>query len=350
MSGIGYLTSTRKYLTVSALVGFIAYVAIFTYAYKGDLSKFAYIITHGYPINAAVAFSLRIAACIIHATTWFVIIYPLRRVNYIKILSITGVALFLEVLVPIGGVTEVAKVLLATKLGSLLMEEAIATLLIHRVLTSLSMVMAMVMSLLAIKASLAMYLVLLISAISLLGMNIGLCFIPASKSVERILNKILNKYGGKYREWLGQDFNGLSRTYSEKLAGISKAVPYVLMAFTLTVLERLIGGFYGKSVGLLIGMHITLPISILTFDSINAILWLLPIITPAQLGIYEFIQTGMLLHLGIDPSEAATMSIISRIIYILGGYVTFAVSITLLGLSSRGLIAEVTKYLANRGK
>ncbi|MCD6278782.1 MAG: hypothetical protein J7J11_03775, partial [Desulfurococcales archaeon] len=116
MKEIGWSGSVKKYLMIGILLGIAAYVAIFAYVYKGDFIKFLEIVAHGNPTEALMAFFLRLIAPVVHATIWFFVIYSLRRVNYVKILSITGIALFFEVIVPIGGVTEVVKVLLAIKL------------------------------------------------------------------------------------------------------------------------------------------------------------------------------------------------------------------------------------------
>ena len=334
MKEIGWSGSVKKYLMIGILLGIAAYVAIFAYVYKGDFIKFLEIVAHGNPTEALMAFFLRLIAPVVHATIWFFVIYSLRRVNYVKILSITGIALFFEVIVPIGGVTEVVKVLLAIKLKVLSREEAIASLLIHRVLTSVGIIVVSVASLIAIKASLAAFAGLLIPAMVLLAMNVTLCLVPASKRIEGILTK----YGSRF----GYDFEGLSYAYVEKLIRIRRAVPFILIAFLFTILERLLNGFYGLYAALLIGTQITLPVSLLTFDTIYAILWLFPIVTPGQLGIYEFIQTGILAHLGVSLDEAAAMSIISRAIYVLGGYVVFAIFIALLGLSVKSLIAELS--------
>ncbi len=339
MKEVGWSGNVKRYMTIGILVGIAAYIVIFAYVYKGNFVKFIDIVAHGNPVDAFTAFLLRILVSVVHATVWFFVIYSLRRVNYVKVLSITGVALFFEVIVPIGGVTEVVKVLLAIKLRLLSKEEAIASLLIHRVLTSLGIIIVTVISLLAIKAPLTTSLGLLIPAAILLSMNIALCLVPASKRIE----KLLSRYGKKF----GYEFEGLSYAYIEKLIGIRRAVPFILIAFVFVVFERLINGLYGIITASLIGTHITLPVSILTFDTIYAILWLFPIVTPGQLGIYEFIQTGILSHLGISLDEAAAMSIISRVIYVFGGYVVFAIFITLLGLSVKSLIAELSAAKTN---
>ncbi|MCD6428981.1 MAG: flippase-like domain-containing protein [Desulfurococcales archaeon] len=340
MKEVGWSGNVKKYLAIGILIGIAAYIVIFAYVYKGNFIKFIDIVAHGNPVDAFAAFLLRILVSIVHATVWFFVIYALRKVDYVKVLSITGVALFFEVIVPIGGVTEVVKILLTIKLRLLSKEEAIASLLIHRVLTSLGIIIVTIISLLAIKASLATCLGLLIPAAILLSMNIGLCLVPTSKRIERLLNR----YGGRF----GYNFEGLSYAYIEKLIRIRRAVPFILIAFTFAILERLVNGFYGIFTASLIGTHITLPVSLLTFDTIYAILWLFPVVTPGQLGIYEFIQTGILSHLGISLDEAAAMSIISRVIYVLGGYVVFAVFITLLGLSVRSLIAELSASTAGK--
>ncbi len=340
MKEVGWIGNVKRCLAIGILVGVAAYIVIFIYVYKGNFIKFIDIVAHGNPIDAFAAFLLRILVPVVHATVWYFIIYALRKVDYVKVLSITGIALFFEVIVPIGGVTEVVKILLATKLRLLSKEEAIASLLIHRVLTSLGIITATIISLLAIKASLATCLGLLIPATILLSINVALCLVPASKKIE----KLLNRYGRRF----GYDFEGLSYAYIEKLIRIRRAVPFILIAFVFVILERLINGFYGIFTASLIGTYITLPVSILTFDTIYAILWLFPVVTPGQLGIYEFIQTGILSHLGISLDEAAAMSIISRVIYVLGGYVVFAVFITLLGLSARSLIAEISASITNK--
>jgi uncharacterized membrane protein YbhN (UPF0104 family) len=67
------------------------------------------------------------------------------------------------------------------------------------------------------------------------------------------------------------------------------------------------------------------------------IIWLLPIVTPGNVGIYELTQTGILSLVGVSKGMAALLSVLTRVFIMLGEYPLFLAAAVSFGLSVKNL-------------
>lgn len=322
-----------KRLTVMGIViGIIAYAVIFLYIYKGHFLKFFYIISRGDIEDAVVAYVARVAAITCHALAWWIIIRTFRKVGLLKTLEITFAAIFVEFVVPIGGATEVAKLFLILKLGSLNREEGIASILMHRLLVSLTIFVTTLISLILISAPPILFIVLGLPALGLLLINMGIYVLPRSKKVEHLADKFFSRFG--------ISVTGFAENYRLCIAKIKKYKKLLVLATLAAFGERFSNAVFGMAVAGIAGTHLGMPQAFLTFDSLYTIIWLLPAITPGGIGIFEFIQMLLLSYIGVGVQEAATMSIVSRIYYVVGEYPLFVASVAALGYSVKSFIRQ----------
>ncbi len=336
------LEYSKRYMVFGLLIGVAAYAVIFLYVYKGHFLEFFKIISHGNAEDAAIAYVARVAAITCHALAWWMVIRIFRKgVSPLKILEITFAAIFVEFIVPIGGATEIAKLFLILKMKVLNREEGVASILIHRILISAAILITTLASLILIWAPPALFIFLGIPAGILCAMNAGVYVLPKSKRVERLAHRILSRFG--------VSVEGFAESYKRCLAKVKKNWKFLMPAVLFAFGERFSNAVFGIGVGGVAGVHLTLPQAFLTFDSLYTILWLLPAITPGGIGIYEFIQTLLLSYIGIRVQEAATMSIISRIYYVVGEYPLFIAAVAGLGYSVRSFLRQALKARPKEG-
>jgi uncharacterized membrane protein YbhN (UPF0104 family) len=320
----------KRYAIIGAIIGAAVYIGIFMHIYGGNIASFLEVISFKDPKVIAGAYITRFLGPIVHATSWYILILTFRRISYLKVVAITCTSVFVEFIAPIGGITEVVKLALITKLGLLNKEEAIATIAAHRVVVTAMIACTTFLSLYAVNASTNLYLSLMIPSLVLVGLNIGIYLLPRSKHVERILVRLGSKFG--------VSFEGMADIYSKKINYYITKWYLVFLATTIAVWERLLNGIFGLFVANMTNMSLNIFQSLLAFDSLHTIIWLLPAITPGNVGIYEAIQTALLNLLGISVKEAAAMSIITRVYFLIAEYPTFAASVAFLGLSVTGII------------
>jgi len=320
---------------VGLLVGVIVYALIFVYVYKGNLAYFIKLVIRGRPEDIAVAYLGRVAYLFLEGMIWWSILRMFHRVSLTKVCEVMFAAIFVEFIIPIGGATEVARYLLAVKLKLTDKEGAAASIFAHRLINSAAILITTFTSLVLIGANLGLYIGLGIPALIIFGGNVALYLLPKYKWVERYGDRFLNK--------VGLSIKGMSENYRFRMSQIRSAYLLLALAFSLAIMERFANALFGIGVAGIIGLNLSIPKSILAFDSLYTVMWLFPVMTPGGIGVFEFFQTGLLTYLGIGVAEAATISIITRIYYIIGDYPFFAVSAFMLGYSGKGLINQLMR-------
>ncbi len=329
--GLG-LEYSRRMLVIGLIVGVAAYAVIFLYIYKGHFLEFFHIISRGNIYYVTMAYLARVAAIACHALAWWLVIRAFRKASPLKVLEITFAAIFVEFMVPIGGATEIAKLFLVLKLGVTNREEGVASILIHRIIISATIFVTTMASLFLICAPPTLFIFLGIPALVLVGLNSGVYILPRSKRIEKLAHRFLSRFG--------ISVEGFAENYKACVSSIKKHWKLIALAVLMAFGERFSNAVFGIGVAGITGVHLTLPQALLTFDSLYTILWLLPAITPGGIGIYEFIQTLLLSSIGIKVQEAATMSIVSRIYYVVGEYPLFIASVAALGYSVKGFLRQ----------
>ena len=316
-------------------IGVIVYAVIFIYVYKGNFAYFIELIAKGNPKDIIIAYLGRVAYLVLEGLIWWSILRIFHKVNVLKVCEVMFAAIFVEFIIPIGGATEVARYLLAIKLKLTDREGAAASIFAHRLINSTAILLTTFTSLALINAPLSLYAGLGIPALIIFGGNAALYLLPKYKWVE--------KYGDRFLKKVGLSIEGLSENYKFRMSQIKNAYPLLALAFVLAILERLANAVFGMGIAGIIGLNLFMPKSILAFDSLYTVMWLFPAMTPGGIGIFEFFQTSLLTYLGIGVAKAATISIITRIYYIIGEYPFFAISAFELGYSGKGLIRQLIK-------
>ncbi len=317
------------------LLGVVIYLLIFLYIYKGNIGKFLEIISRGSPETVLLAYVARVGYLICEAMIWWSILRIFGKVNVIKVWEVMFAAIFVEFVLPIGGATEVARYLLAVKLKLADREGAVASIFAHRLINTVTILITTFISLIMVHAPIPLYLGLGIPSLILVIGNAALYLLPKYKWVEEYADKFLGR--------IGMSVEGMSMNYNLRMEQIRKSYGFIMLAFSFAFLERLANGLYGIEVAGITGIPLNLPKALLTFDSLYTIMWLFPAITPGGIGIFEFIQTGLLTYLGIGVNSAAAISIVSRIYYVFGEYPLFVLSAVGLGYSGRELIKQLIK-------
>ncbi|MCD6324444.1 MAG: flippase-like domain-containing protein [Desulfurococcales archaeon] len=320
---------------VGLLIGVVIYLLIFIYIYKGNLGQFIKIVTRGSPESVVLAYVARVGYLICEAMIWWAILRIFGKVSVIKVWEVMFAAIFVEFVLPVGGATEVARYLLAVKLKLTDREGAAASIFAHRLINTLAILLTTFISLIIIQAPFPLYLGLGIPSLILVGGNAALYLLPKYKWVEEYADKFLRR--------VSMSIEGMSENYRFRMNQIKRSYRLIALAFLFAFLERLASGIYGIEVAGITGIDISLPKALLAFDSLYTIMWLLPALTPGGIGIFEFIQTGLLTYLGIGMDSAATISIVSRIYYVLGEYPLFLLSALGLGYSGKELIKQLIR-------
>jgi len=304
-------------------------------AYRGSLEVFISSFRGGNGLFIIASFAARVTVLTVHGLAWWILMRAFKKLSLGKVLKVTYTSVFTEFLIPLGGITEIVKVALVTKLKLLNTADTIASLFAHRIVLSLSILTTTLLALIIINAPLILFIVLLTPATLLTLGNIVGFVVPSSKKIESFINRIVARFGF--------NISGFSAKYSSSMRSLgSNSIPLTL-SFIVELLERFANALFGYFIALSIGIKISLLKSLLAFDSLYVIMWLLPLVTPGGLGIYETIQTTLLSFLGIEINQAATASIISRLIYLSVGYGLFTLSLTSLGIGFKSVIKSISR-------
>jgi len=324
-----------RFIIVSIVIGSAFYILLFMLAYRGSLEVFINSFKGGNGLFIIASFVVRAIVLTIHGIAWWILMRVFKRLNLSEVLKVTYTSVFTEFLIPLGGITEIVKVALITKLKILSTADTLASLFAHRIVLSLSILTTTLLALVIINAPLILYIVLLAPAILLTMGNIIGFIVPSSKKVESFVNKVIARFGF--------NISGFSTKYSSSMRSLSSNPVPLISSFIVEIFERFTNAIFGYFIALSIGIKISLLKALLAFDSLYVIMWLLPLVTPGGLGIYETIQTTLLSFLGIEMNQAATASIISRLIYLSVGYGLFTISLTSLGVGFKSLIQSISR-------
>ncbi|MEM2022025.1 MAG: lysylphosphatidylglycerol synthase domain-containing protein, partial [Zestosphaera sp.] len=270
-----------RLLLLTLVIAVASYVVLFLVMYASDLSAAASVLWRAESIGyVSLALATRMASVTLHALTFFILVRVFEPVNLIDVVKITYISVFTELVLPVGGVTEVVKFALLGRYASLPSSKAVLSITLHRIITTLTMFSLLVISLSGLGLALPGTLILVLPAVVLLSLNLGLLALPRSKKLEDFLNKLLSRVrtGGRLRFY---------EEYNSRLSEVMKRWDLISLSVFLSLLERLANVLHGYTLSLLTGATLNAWQLTLGFDSIYMIIWLLPIVTPGNMGIYE---------------------------------------------------------------
>ncbi len=336
------LSKVRRYILIAVVVGLLSYSVIFFVIYRGSLSEFLEIVSHGDPVAALFAALFRASALIMHGVTFFVLLYALsREMRLIKVIQITSTSIFVEFIAPVGGITEVAKIYFLKEFGVATVEEAYAAVAMHRILLTGSVTAATVVSLYVLHAPALMWIVLVLPALGLLAANTAILLAPTSPRIEHLLVRMSRRFG--------HDLRGFSGRYRDVFTRLLRARKYIILALAMAFGERLANAVFGVATANILGLNMPVWEAVIIFDSLQTIIWLLPAITPGGVGVYELMQTLLATWLGITPDTSAALAIMTRALFVVGEYPIFVASTMSLGLSLRKVVSLAEKEKASIG-
>jgi len=327
--------SLQRSVAAGLAIGISIYIIMFYVIFGWDFNELISVFLKFNVAYLLPTLTLRMLIPVIHSLPWYFLLRIYRHdLRILKVIAVMLTALSMEFIVPIGGVTEVVKVLLATQLLSMKYDEAISSIFAHRLLLTVSITVTTLLSTYFVGLSPTVVVGLLIPALGLLAVNIAALVIPSTSVFERFVNSLGSRFG--------ITLNGFSHRYRGSITKlINEGRSMSLIAFALTMLERLASGLYGVYLCRLASVNVNIFSSLLAFDSIYVVIWLLPLITPGNLGIFEALQTMILRGVGVTPKSAAVISFLNRVFIMVGTYPLLILSLTYLGIHVRGLVKKI---------
>jgi len=321
----------NKTLAITLSLAIASYTLLFAFIYTNNIGDVLALLTRSESFGyVSLALLTRISSVTFHALTFFILLRAVERVRLSEVVKVTYVSVFAELIVPLGGVTEVVKFALLTRNPSMSASKTLLGITSHRLITTLTMLAFLLLSVVGLHMPASRALVLIVPAAALILINSLLFLMPRSKALESLVNKLYRKLGKdtsiRLREEYVVDFTSLTKRYN-----------YVLLATLFSVLERLSNVAHGYALALLVGLKLSLWQLIIGFDTIYVIIWLLPIVTPGNVGIYELTQTGILSLVGVSKGMAALLSVLTRVFIMLGEYPLFLAAAVSFGLSVKNL-------------
>ncbi len=325
-----------KITAVTALaIMAVIYAALFYLVFNLSLGDVVPVFVNSEPSYLIPTLSSRTAALLFHSFSWYFILKVFRKnLPPVKVLAITLTAIFTEILIPIGGITEVAKVLLTSQFLTLSPEVILSALLIHRILLALITALVMVVTINVIKPPLDTLSTIITPIAALLILNVAALLIPSSRMFGKTLDRLASRFNISMYDFSSKYKESLKRLLSEgKLA-------LILTSLTI-LLEKVANGIYGVYLCRLMSYSIDFFTSLVIFDFLYIVMWLLPVVTPGNLGVFEALQI-MIFKLLNTPLRLATLiALTSRAITLITEIPLMMLSTTHLGMHARQLIKTV---------
>ncbi|MEO3993958.1 MAG: lysylphosphatidylglycerol synthase transmembrane domain-containing protein [Desulfurococcaceae archaeon TW002] len=328
----------NKALMITLLLAAASYILLFAFIYTNDVGKVFTLLMRSESFSyVSLALLTRIFSVTLHALTFFILLRAVEKVKLLDVIKVTYVSVFSELIVPVGGVTEVVKFTLLTKKSSVSASKTFLGITSHRLVTTLTMLTFLLLSIIWLHIPISSVLILILPAIALILINLSLFIVPRSKTLESLVNKFYRKIGKNVSVRIHEE-------YTNDFSSLVKRYDLVLIAILLSILERITNAAHGYVLALLVGLKLSFWQLVVGFDSIYMIMWLLPIVTPGNIGIYELTQTGVLNLVGISRSFAALLSILTRVFIMLGEYPLFLVAAVSFGISTKNITQLVREW------
>lgn len=333
--------TTSRVLVMTLILAVVSYVLLFAFIYTSDISNIYSLLVRSESFGyVSLALLTRISSVTLHALTFFALLRAVEKVKLSNVIKVTYVSVFTELIVPVGGVTEVVKFALLTRNSYVSASKALLGITSHRLITTLTMLAFLTLSIVELHISISRVLILVVPAIALVLINLSLLIVPGSRVLESLVNKLYRRIGRnpniRIHEEYVSDFSSLVKRYD-----------LVLIAVLLSILERIANVAHGYALALLVGLRPSLWQLVIGFDSIYMIIWLLPIVTPGNIGVYELTQTGVLSLIGVSKGMAALLSVLTRVFIVLGEYPLFLLAAVSFGISIKNIVQLVREWSKN---
>ncbi len=226
-----------------------------------------------------------------------------RRVSFRGVFRGMLASLATEYVLPIGGLVEVYKLFYLVR-NSLSLNEASQIVFLHRFVLSLSMLAELLVVMLAMSVGLQLLIPLSTIVLILVGTNIlGFIAFRISRVAEK-LSRFLQRV-----RYLQQRYSYLFAFRAERVS----LLPLVAALF-FAMVERIAIGLSGYLTCLAMGVDMDFIEALLLFDMIQIVLWLVPMVTPGGLGMFETVQLVAIRSLGIEVTAASVLPLAYRLV------------------------------------
>ena len=219
----------------------------------------------------------------------------------IHIYRVVCASLGTEYVVPLGGVSEVVKTYGIVQEGFAL-RHAIVSVFLQRFMVSSAVALIGSAAITIIGSSKLLLLVILAWLVAVINLGLLLSFL-GEYSWSRLV-ALSKRFAPKWLQRIVENEGPVSISNPSLLAVLAGVA--VLERFTIVV-----AGYLSS---LSAGLKLSFPLAIVFFDTLYTIIWILPMITPGQIGILEAVQLTIMKLSGIRGLLAAIIPIVSRIV------------------------------------
>jgi len=331
----------RPYIAIATIIASLLYLIFFYLAFNLDLNELLLVIGQLDLRYLMLSMLLRLSSLFLHTITWYLLLrIACREVPLGKVITIVLIAVAIEFLIPIGGAAEAIKVLLITQLTSTPSSIALAALLMHRQLIILTTLITTLIAIYWTDIPWSASITIILPILGLFALNTVVLLTPSHPKFETLVDRLVRRFN--------TSLAGFSNQYKDSLRSIvDLSKPELYMALMAVVLEKISNSLYGVCLGASLSIHIDILRSLLAFDSIYAVIWLLPLITPGNLGIFETIQILLLKILGITSKSATLLALTNRVVMVVAEYPLLPPLSAYLGIHLKQLASNVSEFLRN---
>ncbi|MCS7108822.1 MAG: flippase-like domain-containing protein [Sulfolobales archaeon] len=327
--------ASKKAILIASITTAVIYATVIYLALNLNLNDISPMLSVSNLNYLIPVFFFRISALLLHSLSWYFILKVFRSdISIIKTIAITLVAIFTEVIIPIGGITEIAKILLASQVLGVPQDGALSALLMHRLLLTIITAIFTVIAVDVVEAPIGTSLTILLPTLGLLVLNLSMLLLPSSQIFRKATEKLTSRLNIPI-----QDF---SKKYRESTSKLFSEGGIAITLTSLTIIaEKLVNAVYGVCLCRLMSTDINIFASLIVFDSIYVIMWLLPVVTPGNLGVFETVQIMIFKLLGTSLKSAALIALLNRAIILITELPLMLLSTTYLGIRAKHLIKTV---------
>ncbi len=297
----------RRAIAISVglgVVGLAIYFALARALFSLSLDELVASFQEMNPVLCVLAILVRGATPLLEAVQLYFSIMALgKRVRFRGAIRGMLASLATEYVFPIGGLVEVYKLFYLVR-NSLSLNEASQTVFLHRFVLSLSMLaeFLVIMSAMSVELQLLVPLstiMLILTSVNILGF-IAFRIPRVAEKLNRFLQRV---------KYLQQRYSYLFAFRAERIS----LLPLVAALFS-AVVERFMMGLSGYLTCLAMGVDTNFIEALFLFDMIQAVMWLVPIVTPGGLGMFETLQLVAIRSLGIEATAASVLPLAYRLV------------------------------------
>ena len=302
----------RFAMSVAASVAIMVAIFYFYIYSNGYLDMFIKLVTTANYVLVLLAILIKLIPPTIHSYIWYLLLKPyIPRCRLLSIIRMGFTSLYAEYLVPIGGVTEVIKVGLTSMTYGGNLANAVFSVALHRVVNSLALASLAIFAITYVGIGNFVGLVITLLALSMVGMNLTIFLALRSRSVAKRLGKLTKRF---FR--IEYTVEGL------KLPNYSIVASALALSFVEHTLTACSSYLMAKALSIEIGFWEV----VIVFNSLYAVVWFLPVMTPGFIGLLDWIQIEVLNFLGLTKSIATTLVIYNTVIRLIAEVPMFTVA------------------------